>query len=137
MEGEAVERDTRDAAHGAAGASIESLRETYVEYETQEDSSTSCPIIEQGRFFYVHRICSFEQGLYEAKKAINMPTGLLYSKPPSAKSPHENILLSQTSSPTPPQIPLRPISCMQQVTYVIGCFATPESDRKLGLPAVC
>lgn len=25
---------------------------------------------------------------------------------------------------------------MQQVTYVIGCFATPESDKKFGVPAV-
>lgn len=50
MEGEAVERDTGDSAHGAAGASIESCsgfeRQTYVEYETIEDSSTSCAIIE-------------------------------------------------------------------------------------------
>lgn len=49
------------------------LRETYVEYETKEDSSTSCSIIEQGRFFYIAFLVSNKVSMKRRKQSTYQP----------------------------------------------------------------
>ena len=77
-----------------------------------------------------HRICYFEQGLYEAKKATNIPTS--YTANHHQLNPHTRIsYLTQPDLQPDSAADTASADNMQQVTYVIGCFATPGSEQNI------